>query len=143
MNTDQNPRTHTEEFSAETAKGDELSGHWQLLPDGPAWNDTGNWNQPQYYSTIQAADIDGDRAAELIARAAAGIVTSKYDPNTRTWHSLPDGPLWSDAQGWNQPQYYTTIQTANIDGDRDGTAGLIARAAAGITGFKYIPATHQ
>jgi hypothetical protein len=83
MNTDQNPHTHTEEFSAETAKGDELSGHWQPLPDGPAWSDAGNWNQPQYYTTIQAAVIGGEPAAELIARSAAGITGFKYVPADR------------------------------------------------------------
>ena len=138
MNTDQNPHAHTEEFSAETAEGDEGSGRWQPLPGGPAWSDAEGWNQPQYYTTIQTADIDGDKKAELIARAAAGIVISKYDPDTHTWHSLPDGPAWNDTGNWNQPQYYTTIQTADIDGD--GKAELIARAAAGITAFKYIPA---
>jgi hypothetical protein len=83
MSTDQNPHAHTEGFSAETAKGDERTGHWQPLPDGPAWNDTEGWDQPQYYTTIQTADIDGDGAAELIARAAAGITGFKYDPAAR------------------------------------------------------------
>ena len=83
MNTDQNPHAHTEDFLAETAKGDEGSGHWEPLPDGPAWSDAEGWNQPQYYTTIQTADIDGDGNAELIARAAAGITGFKYIPAAR------------------------------------------------------------
>jgi hypothetical protein len=38
------------------------------LPPTPAWGDIGGWDQPQYYATIQLADIDGDGRAELIGR---------------------------------------------------------------------------
>ena len=41
----------------------------------------------------------------------------------------------SDAEGWNSPKYYETIQTGDPDGD--GTAELIARGSTGIRNFGF------
>jgi hypothetical protein len=103
----------------------------------PMLSDLAGWNKPEYYETIQCADIDGDGQAELIARSAGGIMAWKYDPLNKTWIGLPMGPEWSDKEGWGQPQYYETIQCADIDGDR--RAELIARSAGGIMAWKYDP----
>src|SRR5262249_48244332 len=95
-----------------------------ILPQGPDGNpilsDAAGWNQPQYYQTIQTADVNGDQIQELLARSSTGIMLWGYNtsPGTPTygqWVPLPDGPVWSDQPingvggGWNQPQYYTTI----------------------------------
>jgi hypothetical protein len=96
------------------------AGAWTQLPNGPLWSDARGWNQPQYYETIQFADIDGDGAAELLGRApdsdpnGSGIQVWKYDGTTSSWVQLPSGPAWTDAAGWNQVQYYRTIQTARV-----------------------------
>jgi hypothetical protein len=95
------------------------------------------WNLPEHYSTIQCADIDGDGAAELLAKGAAGITAWKYDGAARQWRQLPDGPGWVDGQGWNLPEHYSTIQCADIDGD--GKAELLAKGAGGMTFWKYSP----
>ncbi|MEU4222269.1 VCBS repeat-containing protein [Actinoplanes sp. NPDC026623] len=118
-------------------QGDLWAG-WPSLAD---LTDAANWNQAQYYSTISYADIDGDGRAELLARGAAGIRAYEFDPATRTWSRLPDGPPLSDASGWGDKRYYSTIQCADIDGD--GRAELIARGAAGIQAYKFDPATRS
>jgi hypothetical protein len=106
-------------------------GQWMELVAGPPFSDALSWNNPQYYQTIQCADIDGDGAAELIARFAAGIETWKYDPKQQVWNLLYSGPAWSDGgNGWQNPVYYQTIQCADIDGD--GQAELLARGYGGI-----------
>jgi hypothetical protein len=109
----------------------------------PFWSDMANWTWPQYYSTlysvvqgdrgfelprcvrprcvIQCADIDGDGADELIGRGPNGVLVNKFDPTTGQWLKLPDTGLFADAGGWDQPQYYSTIQLADIDGDSSGT----------------------
>ena len=43
------------------------------------FSDAQGWGYPPYYETIQAADIDGDGADELLGRGGIGIVT--YDFN--------------------------------------------------------------
>ena len=95
---------------------------------GPPLSDAKGWNSPYYYGTIRMGDIDGDGKADLCARAAAGI---------RCWRSTGvgfsaalDGPKLSDAAGWSDLRYYSTIRLADVNGD--GRADLCARAAAGF-----------
>jgi hypothetical protein len=107
------------------------------LPVGPALSDQSGWNKPEYYSTIQCADLDGDGQDNLLARGYGGMLIWKYNVVSGTWVSLEGAPEWSDKAGWNHPQYYTTIQCAEIDGY--GQAELLARGAGGITVWQYDP----
>lgn len=111
------------------------TGDWKTLNPGPALSDANGWDQPQFYRTIQFADIDGNNRAELIARGADGIVAWRYEPSNDSWSRLPNGPAWSDAVAWNRPEYYTTIQCADVDGD--GWAELIGRGEAGLITYKF------
>jgi len=86
------------------------------LPPAPAWGDIGGWDQPQYYATIQLADIDGDGRPELIARGPGGILVNHFDTATNSWVANHPGPPLSDVAHWDEPQYYTTIHLADIDG---------------------------
>jgi hypothetical protein len=109
------------------------------------------WNKPEYYQTIQCADIDGDGRAELIGRAAGGLVVYKYTPGTG-WSPLvlAQAPFFRDSQnwdGWNQAFRYATIQCADffLPGD-PGYSGLghpqavlLFRDSDGIHGWQYTP----
>jgi FG-GAP-like repeat len=96
----------------------------------PTWKDSDGWNQPQYYKTIQLADIDKDGQAELIGRGANGIQVYHWNTATQLWDALAlEGPL-TDDQGWDQEQYYLTIQLADID--NDGYAELFTRDSTGF-----------
>jgi hypothetical protein len=105
------------------------------LPPTPAWGDIGGWDQPQYYATIQLADIDGDGRTELIGRGPSGILVNRFDTASHAWIAKNPGPPLSDTAHWDQPQYYTTIQFADIDGD--GQSELVARGAGGIQAWHY------
>jgi hypothetical protein len=48
-------------------------------------SDGAGWAQPQYYSTIQLADVNGDGRAELIARSPISVLTWGYDPSPQRW----------------------------------------------------------
>lgn len=111
---------------------------------GP-WPDTGSdgttWTLPQYYETIQMADVDGDGQEELLGRSASGIEVYKFSTTTNTWQlfinpansGLKD---FSDVNGWAaSASYYRTIQCADIDGD--GKAEILARSVAGIAAYHY------
>jgi hypothetical protein len=99
-------------------------------PASPYLGDTAQqygWNQPQQYATIQFADIDGDGAMEMIARAGSpGIMAFQFDTSTNTWVRLPEGDVnneLSDANGFDEVQYYATFQSARVllPGDQDYT----------------------
>lgn len=109
--------------------------------EGPALSDDAGWDRPEYYATLRFADVNGDGTDDLCARGPSGY---------SCWPSTGDGfgaeiagPAWRDDNGWSKPQYYTTIRTAELNGD--GRADLCARAAAGIrcylsTGDGFEPA---
>lgn len=110
----------------------------------PLWSDGAGWNQPQYYETIQMADVDGDGREELIIRGPNGILVQHFERGADhgQWVPLANYELaWSDKNGWDQPQYYKTIQCADIDGD--GRAEILARGPGGIVGYKYNVATQN
>jgi hypothetical protein len=124
---DQNPKCNYDCF-----------GYDQGWPWDIWWAYNESWARPQYYRTIQTGDINGDGRSELLARGASGIVAWRYD-DAIGWTPLPAGPPWSDASGWDGPQYYRTIQTGDINGD--GRAELLARGASGIEAWRYDDAT--
>ena len=90
----------------------------------PMLSDGMNFDWPQYYETIQtasrltchtvqSADLDGDGQDELICRGPAGINAYSYDPVTGQWISLPPGPAWSDAAGWERNATGTRMTPIN------------------------------
>jgi hypothetical protein len=114
---------------------------WIGMPKGPGLSDSSGWNQPQYYTTIQCADIDGDGQDELLARGGGGLMPFKYNAANQTWMSLPWLTAMSDSNGWKDPSCYETIQCADIDGD--GKLEVIGRTSnaypegSGIRAWKY------
>jgi hypothetical protein len=107
------------------------------LHDGPRLSDAAGWNKPEYYSTIQLADVDGRSQDELLARGKDGLHIWKYDPASDSW-SQPYGdpaiPQMSDEAGWNLPESYLTIRVAEVDGS--GHPDIIGRGPQGMVTFK-------
>ncbi|MGH7283512.1 MAG: FG-GAP repeat domain-containing protein, partial [Polyangiaceae bacterium] len=96
--------------------------------EGPKWSDDNGWAAPQFFTTIQFADIDGNGKADLCARAAAGVICELSDGNA--FSTEVTGPAWTSAGGWDAAQYDATIGFADIDGD--GLDDVCGRAAAGL-----------
>ncbi len=95
---------------------------------GPAWSDVSGWRPPAYASTVQFADVNGDGMSDVCARGPAGVTCAL---STGSAFGAPfAGPAWSDAEGWNAPAYYATVQLADVDGD--GKADACGRGIAGI-----------
>lgn len=116
----------------------------------PAWGDAAGWGDPSKYSTIQLADVNGDGKDELLGRGDAGLEIWTFDTTVGQWRPQVDAnavrqvltdfrsPLPSeDTSGWKQPQYYSTIQTVNLDG-RPGVE-VIARFPDGMRAYGYSP----
>ncbi|GLV59930.1 hypothetical protein KDH_67540 [Dictyobacter sp. S3.2.2.5] len=111
--------------------------YWYDLNAGDlGMTDSAGWGLPQYYRTFRLADINADGQAELLVRGSGGLLAYAFNLATSTWNNLQSDTLGlNDTGGWSNPQYYSTIQAADIDGD--GQAELLARAAIGITGWHY------
>ncbi|MFZ5481622.1 MAG: phosphodiester glycosidase family protein [Myxococcota bacterium] len=95
---------------------------------GPALSDDSGWGDHDNYATIRWGDVDADGDADVCARANARVYCWLQDAGA--FASRVDGPELSDASGWSDPRYYTTMRLADVDGDRDDD--LCARAAAGM-----------
>jgi hypothetical protein len=119
------------------------------LPWDTVFSDAYGWNQPQYATTVMFADINGDGKADVCGRGMAGIYCALNTGNgtfgvATLWEpSASFAPSFSDADGWVQPQYGSTIMFADIN--RDGKADVCGRGRAGIwcelsTGTGFGPA---
>jgi hypothetical protein len=136
---------------AECPSGDES----YTGPCGPTfttsmWGDAAGWTDPSKYSTIQLGDVNGDGKDELLGRGDSGIEIWTFDTSLGQWRPQVDAQdvrqvlsdfrspgLGEDTLGWKDPSYYTTIQTANVD----GTPGVevLARFPDGMRAYGYRP----
>lgn len=92
-------------------------------------SDAAGFDQPQYYQTIGYPDLNRDRKADICVRGIAGV-----------WCAISNGSsfgpftLWSsgfsDAAGFNLPQFYTTLSYPDLD--HDGQGDVCARGPLGM-----------
>ena len=118
----------------------------------PTWTDAGGWSDPSQYSTIRLADFDGDGVDELIGRSDAGVQIYRFDTAWGQWRPQVDADgvpqllndfasflpfdAW-DPRDPNQPDFYSTIQAADIDGQPG--AEILGRFWDGMRVYKYTP----
>jgi MYXO-CTERM domain-containing protein len=95
---------------------------------GPTLSDASGWGDPKFYATIRVADVNGDGKDDLCARAAKGILC--WPSNGHGFDPPIDGPALSDAAGWGDPKFYSTLRAGDVDGD--GKDDLCARGAKGL-----------
>ncbi|TNF32075.1 MAG: hypothetical protein EP329_11250, partial [Deltaproteobacteria bacterium] len=97
-------------------------------PD-PELGDSLGWDAPEYYTTFHFGDVTGDGKADVCARGSSGM---RCYASTGAGFSASaiTGPAWSNAAGWNDPRYYTTIRLADLNGD--GKADLCGRGPDGV-----------
>jgi hypothetical protein len=116
-----------------------IAGVWCALSTGTgfgaatlwssSFSDAAGWTAAPYYSTISFPDVDGDGKADLCGRGKSGIScalsTGSAFGATTVWSAS-----FSDANGWTAPQYYSTIQFGDVDGN--GKVDVCARGIAGV-----------
>jgi MYXO-CTERM domain-containing protein len=116
---------HSQGFSCWKSDGESLGT--EIV--GPTLSDASGWGAAKYWSTIRMGDVDGDGSADVCARAAAGFHCWLSDgagfPTEIAMDEL------SDAKGWDDPIYYTTLRLADMTGD--GKADICARGSAGVS----------
>jgi FG-GAP-like repeat len=117
----------------------------------PTWTDSGGWTDPSQYSTIRLADFNGDGRDELMARNGQGLEIWWFDTSVGQWRPQVDAngfpqaltdfrsprPGETLATDWTKPQYYSTIQAADIDGQPGEE--ILARFSDGMRVYRYSP----
>jgi hypothetical protein len=110
----------------------------------PQWSDFGGWDQPSNYDTVQLGKISGKPGAELLGRSSIGVWVERFDAGRGQWSMVPtnDGSVnlsLPNVDGWNKPEYYETMQTADLDGS--GAAKLLVRAKDGLVTYAWDEST--
>ena len=95
---------------------------------GPVLSDEAGWGDVRYASTLRLADVTGDGRDDICARAGAGVWC--YPSTGSGFGERIDGPAWSDASGWDDPEHFGTLRFGDLDGD--GDEDVCARANAGM-----------
>lgn len=84
---------------------------------------------PSSYRTLQVLDLDGDGYADACMRLGAGL-TCAVNGHPLLGAASLFGADFSDAAGWSEDSRGSTVQYADVDGDKRPDA--CARGAAGI-----------
>jgi hypothetical protein len=118
--------------------GPDSPGQWAASTVlGPPMEEADWFFDPSVYSTVQAADLDGDRADEVFFRSTTGVQV--FDHASGAWSAPIAGPGFGDTNSLDtefwEPQYYGTITSGDIDGDDD--AEIIGRTSGGITSWAH------
>ncbi|MBU1219668.1 phosphodiester glycosidase family protein [Myxococcota bacterium] len=101
---------------------------------GPVWQSGGGWHEPWRYGTIRMGDLNGDGRADVCGRGANGMTCALS--NGSGFEAEFAGPPWSDAAGFTDVAYWSTIRMVDIDSD--GLADLCARTSTGIECYRSI-----
>ncbi|UJR85759.1 VCBS repeat domain-containing M23 family metallopeptidase [Sandaracinus amylolyticus] len=104
-------------------------GGWNEAVLAAAWSDAGGWGDVANYATIRMGDVNADGRADLCARANddvwCAVATADGFAAPAVWR-----PAISDANGWGNPRFYTTLRLADVNGDR--REDLCARDSQGF-----------
>src|SRR5690554_69018 len=102
--------------------------------EGPALDDGSGWGDSDNYTSIRMGDVNADGLADLCARANARVYCWLSDG--AGFPTRIDGPELSDAAGYDQIQYLSTLRLADFNGD--GRADICVRSP---TEFRCYPST--
>jgi hypothetical protein len=108
--------------------------HWQLAQTLPLPGS--GWDRESQFSTLMAADIQGDAQPEFLVRGPRGLHAF-----TLSGHRLPMlSQSFTDAQGWNLTENYGTLQTAVAtvtEGESHARTLILGRGSKGLEVYKF------
>jgi hypothetical protein len=100
----------------------------------PDLADTLGWADHDNYATHRLGDVDGDGDLDLCVRGTAGTWCHPF--TGEAFGALLGGPALSDATGWTDFRFYSTIRLADVDAS--GAADLCARSAEGLRCWRSV-----
>jgi peptidoglycan/xylan/chitin deacetylase (PgdA/CDA1 family) len=88
---------------------------WSFASD---FGDTDGWNTVTSYGSLRLVDVNGDRKADICGRSSRGVfcarsMGTRLGKETSVLHRD-----FSDATGWKDERYATTLMFADVDGDK-------------------------
>jgi hypothetical protein len=109
--------------------------HWQLVQTLPLPGS--GWDRESQFSTLMAADIQGDAQPEFLVRGLRGL-----HAYTLSGHRLPmQSQSFTDAQGWNLTEHYSTLQTAlatvTENNESHARTLIFGRGSKGLEVYKF------
>jgi len=102
----------------------------RALSDADGFDDVGR------HGSIRFGDVNGDGSDDVCARDADGI--SCWLASDAGFLDRIQGPRWSDALGWNEPRYGSTIRLSDVDGN-----GRVDACGRGPEGFVCVLSTER
>ena len=103
---------------------------------GPAttWSadlgDAAGWAAAEYGATLALGDVDGDGRADLCARGPDGMLCGRSVAFSFEMLEPWLFPGFTDAEGWDARDKFSTIRLADVDGD--DRADVCGRNATGV-----------
>ncbi len=104
------------------------------LITGPALSDANGWGDPTNYATLRMGDVNGDGKADVCARANDEFLCWLSDG--AGFPTQVNGPALSDANGWANQVYWSTLRLTDIDGDK--RADLCVRSNSSILCYRSL-----
>lgn len=99
-------------------------------PWTPEFNDAQGWAVgPQYYSTIHFPDLNADGRADICMRGSAGVYCA-LNQGASFGAATVWSNVFSDANHWDRPEYFMTMQFPDLD--VDGRADICVRGRDGL-----------
>ena len=122
---------------------------YRLVPDCPfsAGGATGAGSgdcvgsSPSYYETLQAADVDGVRGDELLARASDGLRVKKWVPGSSggSWNLLTTLTALAGAASSVPDGMWGSIRTGDVDGIGKQEVLFLVPDGKGLQAWSYDP----
>ena len=118
-------------FRCQPSTGDGFGEPWTI----PDLSDDAGFGDEAHYASIRMADVNGDRLADVCARGPGGFAC--WPSTGAAFGASVPGPALTDAAGWNDVAYASTLRMGDIDGD--GKDDLCARGVGGISCYLTTP----
>ena len=84
-----------------------------------------DWTQPQYFSSIQTADVLANGRDQIIARGKNGLMIFSYTPGedgaAGSWSQINGSGPFTDAEGFVFPTNFESIHNAYLSGVSQGS----------------------